>query len=186
MRQSRDCMSCEHLGNMCSGKEEYTVREEMYRILHTYIAVCNSEIRLAKRNPSNTTTVMSLGELKYHKKQARRTLGRINRLSSKYVCDITCSVELEPMNIYALKGHKVRITAQSARNGYDSDVAHLKEHLKLWKTYTVDETAVGVWSTAVILEEFPHERFNAVNFVDVTEQAEEDDMKHPDWEYYNK
>lgn len=87
------------------------------------------------------------------------------------------------MNIYALKGHKVRCTTLSAGYSYDQEVA--KKHLEIGKEYTVESTHVGRWNTDVFLKEFPKVKFNSVFFEDVIEQSKEDNQKHPDYRKYH-
>lgn len=85
------------------------------------------------------------------------------------------------MNIYALKGHKVRFAFPD--NGWDSDKKHASEYLIKNEIYTVDFTSVSGFSTSVKLEEFPNTFFNSVHFEDVESQSEEKDKQHRD--YYN-
>lgn len=87
------------------------------------------------------------------------------------------------MNVFALKGHKVRVTRSTAKAGYDSGQS--VGELELDRDYTVERTEVGNMHTKVYLEEVPGKAFNSMNFEDVTEQSEEDDQKHPDWARYN-
>jgi len=90
------------------------------------------------------------------------------------------------MNIYALEGHKVIMTEETAKNGYDYDKVELKKYLVQIDTiYTVERTEVGDCHTHVYLTEIPNVAFNSVNFEDVTEQPEDEDRLHPDWNYYN-
>ena len=89
------------------------------------------------------------------------------------------------MNIYALEGHKVKVTEDTMNNGNNCDKNKIKKLCELNKEYTINFTNVGSWSTAVYLKEFPGESFNSVNFEDVIEQSEEDDKLHDDWNYYN-
>jgi hypothetical protein len=70
------------------------------------------------------------------------------------------------MNIYAKEGHKVIVTEQSARNGYQSDRDLVKKHLIINQVYTVEETFVYEWRTEVALQEFPEITFNSVSFED--------------------
>lgn len=87
------------------------------------------------------------------------------------------------MNIYALKGHKVRCENLSA--GYDHDRETAKKYLEVGKEYTVEQTKVDSWHTDVWLREFPDVKFNSVFFEDAVEQTEEADKKHPDyWKFY--
>jgi hypothetical protein len=66
------------------------------------------------------------------------------------------------MNIYALKGHKVR--CKNLTGGYDSEKDLAKKHLEIGKEYTIEKTIVDNWSTDVWLEEIPDVRFNSVFF----------------------
>lgn len=70
------------------------------------------------------------------------------------------------MNIYAKNGTKVRFVPGD--NGYESENKSAREILELDAIYTVDYTDVSNWSTAVILEEHPNQRFNSVLFEDVS------------------
>jgi hypothetical protein len=88
------------------------------------------------------------------------------------------------MNIWALEGHKVKVTKETKNNGYDSDKKAVARLLKLEKEYEVEWTDVSNFSTRVKLKDIDYE-FNSVNFVDVTEQSEELDKEHPDWSRYN-
>ena len=97
----------------------------------------------------------------------------------------------ETMNIYALRGHKVRFLG---KNGYDTQLEHAKKILEVGEMYTVHHTEVGQSSTYVCFEDIERvahngdkdfERFNSVMFEDVEPQNEEDDKKHPDWRMWN-
>jgi hypothetical protein len=88
------------------------------------------------------------------------------------------------MNIYALKGHKVRCENLSGGYWNHQDVAKL--HLIIGNIYTVDRTKVGNSHTDVYLEEIPNVNFNSVFFEDVIEQSIEDTKTHPDYIRYNK
>ena len=90
------------------------------------------------------------------------------------------------MNIYALPGHKVKVTERTKNNGYSG----YDTRLELEKEYTVDHTVVHRSSTDVFLVEFPADAkrpmgFNSVNFEDVVPQSDEDSKKHPDWIKYH-
>lgn len=93
------------------------------------------------------------------------------------------------MNIYALKGHKVRFTG---KGGYDSENEFANKHFEVGEIYTVDHTDVGQSSTDVFLEGLMRvanhgaflQRFNSVMFEDVEPQSEEDDKKHKDHRSY--
>ncbi len=90
------------------------------------------------------------------------------------------------MNIYALKGHQVKVTSNSGDWGRASDQAQVKRLLKWQQSYTVDYTRVGSTSTRIALEEFPGEEFNSVNFEDVFELDTSKDFLHPDWVMWNR
>lgn len=87
------------------------------------------------------------------------------------------------MNIYALKGHKVKCKTLNA--GYDHDQIIAKKYLSLNNTYTIEETIVHGWSTEVYLKEFPGIQFNSVFFEDVIEQPQKDNTKHEDYSKYH-
>ena len=53
--------------------------------------------------------------------------------------------------------------------------------MTLEETYTVKETTVNNSYTSVLLNEIKDIKFSSVSFVDIDQQSEEDDMKHPDW-----
>lgn len=90
------------------------------------------------------------------------------------------------MNIWALEGHKVKVTENTINCGYESDSDEVKANCELEKEYTVDYTVVHSSSTDVYLKEFPNISFNSVNFEDVKEQDEEMDKEHEDWARYNR
>jgi hypothetical protein len=86
------------------------------------------------------------------------------------------------MNIYALKGHKVKVTSESYNNGTKYDKAKVIAHLDVAKEYyTVYFTEVESYTANVELQEFPGIVFNSVNFEDVEEQSAELDRHHPDY-----
>lgn len=87
------------------------------------------------------------------------------------------------MNIYALKGHKVKCKTLSAGYDYHEEVA--KKYLEVGKEYTVKNTQVDSCYTDVWLQEFPNVKFNSVFFEDAVEQSEEMDKKHPDYRRFN-
>lgn len=87
------------------------------------------------------------------------------------------------MNIYAIKGHKVRVKTYDA--GYEYQEKLIRDNLKLGEEYTILRTEVASSYTEVFLEEFPDISFNSVFFEDVVTQSEEDDMKHQDFSKYN-
>lgn len=88
------------------------------------------------------------------------------------------------MNIYALKGHKVTVTEQSAKNGY----SHQQEKVRklIGEIFTVEKTSVFSSVTYVQLKEFPTEWFNSVNFEDVDKQSKMKDKKHRHYCIYNE
>jgi hypothetical protein len=88
------------------------------------------------------------------------------------------------MNIYALKGHKVRCATFNA--GYKDQKLRAINYLEIGKEYTIEETKVSGSSTQVFLQEFPDVYFNVVFFEDVVEQSKEDSIKHPDWARFNE
>ena len=87
------------------------------------------------------------------------------------------------MNIYALKGHKVKCETLSAGYDYHKEVA--QKHLEVGKEYTVEKTQVDSWHTDVWLQEFPNVNFNSVFFEDVVEQSEEMDKQHSDYRRFH-
>ncbi len=87
------------------------------------------------------------------------------------------------MNIYALKGHKVRCSDLDNGYAYQQEIA--RQHLTLGEVYTIESTDVDSASTRVTLLEVPDISFNSVFFEDVVPQSEEDDKKHPDYKRYN-
>ncbi len=89
------------------------------------------------------------------------------------------------MNIYALKGHKVKCISLESPYHYQTERA--QKHLEIGKEYTVESTEVRSSSTNVVLLEFPKIEFNSTLFEDVIKQSEEEDQKHPDyWKYHKK
>lgn len=87
------------------------------------------------------------------------------------------------MNIYAIKGHKVRCC--TLNGGYDSDKEKANKYLNVSEEYTIEKTVVDNWHTDVYLEEFPNVKFNSVFFEDVTNQSEELDKQHLDYFRYH-
>lgn len=88
------------------------------------------------------------------------------------------------MNIYALKGHKVRLETLDA--GYDYQKELVEKYLELGKEYTVDYTDVYSSYTDVYLQEFPDIYFNSVFFEDVNFQPHELTIDHPDYNLYQR
>ncbi len=70
------------------------------------------------------------------------------------------------MKLYAEKGHKVTVTEQSIKNGYDYDKEKAEKFLKVGEIYTIEKMEVQNWSSVVTVQELPEERFNSVNFID--------------------
>ena len=58
------------------------------------------------------------------------------------------------MEIYALKGYKVKVTAKTYNNGYNSDTKQISKYLKVDEIYKVDYTDVHQSSTDVFLQGF--------------------------------
>ena len=71
------------------------------------------------------------------------------------------------MSLNAEKGHKVKVTDTTIDNGYDLDIEQAKKFLSVGQTYTIESIRVEDWNTTVVLQEFPNETFNSVNFIDV-------------------
>ena len=88
------------------------------------------------------------------------------------------------MNIFALPGHKVTVTAESLEMGGTSK-GIAKKYLEPGEEYTVKYTEVSGYSTKVKIEEWSLLDFNSVNFVDVNPQKKEDDKKHRQWKQYH-
>ena len=70
------------------------------------------------------------------------------------------------MKLDAEKGHRVTVTEQSIKNGYDYDKEKAEKFLKVGKVYTLESMEVHNWSSTVKLQEVPNQEFNSVNFVD--------------------
>ncbi len=87
------------------------------------------------------------------------------------------------MNIYALRGHKVRLINTSS--GYYYQTERAEKYLKVGEVYTVDYTEVHSESTDVVLQEVPGVEFNSTCFEDVELQTEEDNRKHQDYARWN-
>ncbi len=83
------------------------------------------------------------------------------------------------MNIYALKGHKIRVKNFSC--GYEHHQEVAKKYLTIGNVYTVERTKVSGCHTDVYLQEFPGVAFNSVFFKDVVEQPKEANKMHPDY-----
>ena len=74
------------------------------------------------------------------------------------------------MNIFALKGHLVKVTKNTKNNGYGGDKEQVAELLEIDKSYEVESTNVHSSSTSVRLSDFPGKIFNSVNFESLTNQ----------------
>lgn len=83
------------------------------------------------------------------------------------------------MNVFALKGHKVKLKTYNA--GRESEREFIKNNFNFEKIYTVDRTVVHHSSSEVYLKEFKDVSLNPVFFKDVNKQSSEDDVKHPDY-----
>jgi hypothetical protein len=89
------------------------------------------------------------------------------------------------MNIWAISGHKVKVTEETIQNGRSYDQENIIKYLEPYKEYEVDFTDVHGSSTDVYLKGFPDIYFNSVNFIDVNIQPEESNKEHKDWKRYN-
>ncbi len=85
------------------------------------------------------------------------------------------------MEIYALKGYKVKVTDKTRNNGFESDKENVRKHLQKGKVYTIDKTNVSSGFTDVFLQEFPNIEFNSVNFEGVNAQSEKLNKQHKDY-----
>jgi hypothetical protein len=81
------------------------------------------------------------------------------------------------MNIYALKGYKVKCV--------DLNDVNAKKYLKIGEIYTVRKTIVHKYQTDVYLQEIKGCFFNTVLFEDVSEQSTKYDKKHPNYNDWN-
>jgi hypothetical protein len=84
------------------------------------------------------------------------------------------------MNIYALKGHRVVVTEETAKRGLQKHQDRVREHLTIGKHYSVERTEPLSSRTRVYLEGLPDVRFNSVMFEDVEPQSFENTMQHPE------
>lgn len=75
--------------------------------------------------------------------------------------------ENNTMNIRAHPGTKVKVTEQTAKNGYLGDQEAVKKWLEIGKVYTVAYTVAGQSHTSVVLQELPGRSFNSVNFIEI-------------------
>ena len=87
------------------------------------------------------------------------------------------------MEIFAPKGHKVKLEHPNAGYEYQQETA--REHLKVGEVYTVDHTVVGSCHTTVYLQEVPGVAFNSVLFDDVDEVDRLDIERHKDFSKYH-
>lgn len=88
------------------------------------------------------------------------------------------------MNIYALKGHKVKCYTLSA--GYKFDQERAKKHLVVGSSYTVENTNMENWQTDVYLQEFPGISFNSAFFEDESyQELESEPEKHPNYRKFH-
>lgn len=88
------------------------------------------------------------------------------------------------MNIWALRGHKVKATNITPQYYPVYDDKALR-HLVIGKTYTVDYTSVGRSWTVVYLNEIPDISFSTVHFEDIEEQPTSWQQQHIDFWYYS-
>ena len=70
------------------------------------------------------------------------------------------------MDIYAKKGDKVKVTQETASNGFDFDRSLVSKYLEVGKVYTVEFVDIQQYSANIKLQEFPNNLFNTTNFVD--------------------
>lgn len=87
------------------------------------------------------------------------------------------------MNIYALKGHKVKCSTLSGGYSHHEEVSG--KYLEVGKEYTVEKTEVDSWHTDVWLQEFPDVEFNSVFFEDSIYQSKEIDKQHNDYKIFH-
>ena len=73
------------------------------------------------------------------------------------------------MNIYALKGHRVRCIHLQSPYNYETEKA--QKYLVVGTEYTVEHTEVFSENTEVYLEEIPGISFNSTCFEDVKKQS---------------
>lgn len=104
----------------------------------------------------------------YNRKVLEHTLSDVKRqLEPITISDPDGIINQPSMELYAEKGHKVTVTKQSIQNGFDYDKKKAEKFLKVGEIYTIEDMEVYNWSSTVILQEIPNERFNSVNFIDV-------------------
>ena len=88
------------------------------------------------------------------------------------------------MNIYAIKGHKVKCDTVDA--AYVNERELNKQHLVPGQEYTIEKTRVGSWFTQVFLQEIPGVSFNSVIFSDVIPQSLVDTESHQDYYKFHR
>lgn len=86
------------------------------------------------------------------------------------------------MNIFSIKGHKVKCVNHDS--GYDYEQKTARKHLVIGQEYTIEKTNVEGWYTNVYLQEFPDIIFNSTFFEDVRPQSIEETEKHPDYKHF--
>jgi hypothetical protein len=91
--------------------------------------------------------------------------------------------EFETMNIWALKGHRITVTEDSAKNGYEYDKQSVKD--LIGKILVVERTSVSSSSTDVYIKGYAG-RFNSVMFVDVDTQSSEKNKEHEDYKRWRR
>lgn len=95
-------------------------------------------------------------------------------------------MDVKRMNIFALKGHKIKVTENFLNRGREYDKLQAKKYLEKDKLYTVERTLVsGSW-TRVWLQEIPKVGFNSVHFEDAVRQDPKKNREHPDYQKYLK
>lgn len=88
------------------------------------------------------------------------------------------------MNIFALKGHRIKCVTLSA--GYSHHQIIAEKHLEVEKEYTIESTDLFSYYADVYLQEIPNVKFNSVFFEDVEEQSKDDNKKHRQYQLFNK
>jgi len=71
------------------------------------------------------------------------------------------------MTIPNLKGHKVKVTEATIKNGWDYHKKHVEKFLKVGEIYTIERIELHDWHTEVWLQEIPNEVFNSMLFEDI-------------------
>lgn len=88
------------------------------------------------------------------------------------------------MNIFAIKGHKVKCVTLNAGYDYHKEIA--EKHLEVGEEYIIERTDVDSYHTDVYLKEIPGVKFNSVFFSDISPQSKEDDKKHHQYYRFRK